>query len=560
MLYKTYLTAARIYIIVFSTLVILIASEATFLAQELAPENYVQPQPSQIQPPQIRKSMPPRPVQMLSPSSQQSMPFNPVQIPPPLQQSDGASNPAEHNPLQTSESPFSSPLTPVKKGEISFNFDDADVFDVIRTVFGNILKLNYMIDPKVKGRINFKTVSPVPKDEVLLIMDALLKINGAGFVLEKGIYRILPISDIPGTTPKVFVYPLQNSKATHIASLLQSILTGSHRVPSVASGPRGGASMVASGTGFLVAAETRLLADEITNSLIVLATSSDYSFLEETIKKLDTVPRQVLIEVFIAEVTLQDQLQFGLEWLMKTNLKLDISPFKMNSDLKGYVAQNSDLLPDKLTGLSGFSFMATDPDGTMRGLLHALASDSKLNVLASPHIIAADNREARIQIGDQIPVATSQTTQIGTSNSIMTTIQYKDTGIILKVKPQINESGLVALELAQEVSDFSRQKILGTEQYIISKREASTNLVAQDGQTVIIGGLIKNKNEKTQEGIPLLKNIPLLGYLFSSTNNATTRTEPLVLLTPHVIRSHKVNLFFLYRGRTQGTSNSSPVK
>jgi type II secretory pathway component GspD/PulD (secretin) len=436
----------------------------------------------------------------------------------------------------------------VKKGEISFNFDDADIFEVIQTVFGDILKVNYMVDPNIKGRVNFRTISPVPRDSVLPIMETLLALNDAGFVLDKDIYKIVPLGMIPGTTPKVFVYPLQNSKATHVASLLQTILSGTggtralpvqHRSSSSTPQPRTGASVAVAGNGSLVGPDTRLLADEITNSLIVLATPIDYGFIEETIKKLDTVPRQVLIEVLIAEVTLQDQLQFGLEWLMKTNLNFKLNPLKSGVDLKGYMGQNSDLLPDTAKGISGFSFMATDPDGTVRALLQALASDSKLNVLASPHIIAADNREAKIQIGDQVPIATSQSTQVGTSNSILTTIQYKDTGIILKVKPQINESGLVALEVVQEVSDFSQQKVLGTEQYVISKREASTNLVAQDGQTIIIGGLIKDRSNKTFEGIPFLSKIPILGYLFGSTTDSATRTELLVLLTPHVIRDHE---------------------
>ncbi len=496
---------------------------------------------------------------------------SPAQVPPPLPETNPQPSPAQL-PRSPSEPPPHSIRTTAKKGEISFNFDDADILEVIQTVFGDILKVNYMIDPSVKGRVNFRTVSTVPRDEVIPIMESLLKLNGAGCILDNDIYRIVPLAMIPGAIPKVFVYPLQNSKAAHVASLLQSILTGTtggprapsvqHKSASAAAQPKTGASLAAAGSGFMVGPDTRLLADEITNSLIVLATPADYGFIEETIKKLDTVPRQVLIEVLIAEITLQDQLQFGVEWLIKTNLNLKLNPLRSEVDLKGYMGQNSDLLPDTVKGVSGFSFMATDPDGTVRALLQALASDSKLNVLASPHIIAADNREAKIQIGDQVPIATSQSTQVGTSNSILTTIQYKDTGIILKVKPQINESGLVALEVVQEVSDFSRQKILGTEQYVISKREASTNLVAQDGQTIILGGLIKDRSNKTFEGIPFLRKIPVLGYLFGSTNDSTTRTELLVLLTPHVIRDHKkaVEVTTDYMNRLKGINKDQKIE
>ncbi|MCL5237667.1 MAG: hypothetical protein M1353_07460 [Nitrospirae bacterium] len=467
----------------------------------------------------------------------------------------------------------------VRKGEVSFNFDDADIYEVIQTVFGEILKLNYMIDPRVKGRVNFRTVAPVPREEVLPIMEVLLRLDGAGFVEENGIYKILPLNEIPGTTPSIFVYPLQNSKAAHIAGLLQTILSGATPPPGQpapqrtpggpaattrAAGSRPGAASYTAGTGFLVAPETRVLADEITNSLIVLATPADYGFIEETVKKLDTVPRQVMIEVLIAEVTLQDQLQFGLEWLISNDTKLRMDPFKRDINLGGFIGQNTGTLlsTDPTKGLSGFSYIATDAAGKVKALLQALASESKLNVLASPHILAADNREARIQIGDQVPIATSQATAVGTSNSILTTIQYKDTGTILRVKPQINESGLVALEVAQEVSDFSPQKVLGTDQFVISKRETTTNLVAQDGQTIVIGGLIRNSANKTKSGIPLLSKIPILGYLFGSTNSTKARTELIVLLTPHVVRNQQeaADMTSEYLGRLKSVSKDQRIE
>ncbi|MCL4492459.1 MAG: hypothetical protein M1510_11300 [Nitrospirae bacterium] len=460
----------------------------------------------------------------------------------------------------------------VRKGEVSFNFDDADIYEVIQTVFGEILKLNYMIDPRVKGRVNFRTVAPVPREEVLPIMEVLLRLDGAGFVEENGIYKILPLNEIPGTTPSIFVYPLQNSKAAHIAGLLQTILSGATPPPGQPAPQRtpGGpaattrAGAYTAGTGFLVAPETRVLADEITNSLIVLATPADYGFIEEKVKKLDTVPRQVMIEVLIAEVTLQDQLQFGLEWLISNDTKLRMDPFKRDINLGGFIGQNTGTLlsTDPTKGLSGFSYIATDAAGKVKALLQALASESKLNVLASPHILAADNREARIQIGDQVPIATSQATAVGTSNSILTTIQYKDTGTILRVKPQINESGLVALEVAQEVSDFSPQKVLGTDQFVISKRETTTNLVAQDGQTIVIGGLIRNSANKTKSGIPLLSKIPILGYLFGSTNSTKARTELIVLLTPHVVRNQQeaADMTSEYLGRLKSVSKDQRIE
>jgi general secretion pathway protein D len=154
-----------------------------------------------------------------------------------------------------------------------------------------------------------------------------------------------------------------------------------------------------------------------------------------------------------------------------------------------------------------------------------------------------DNREARIQVGSQIPIATSTTSYVTTStsensNPITSTIQYKDIGIILKVKPQINDSGLVSIELTQEVSSVGKTATIAGQGFSsIDKTETTTNLIAQDGETIIIGGLIREDATKEKNGIPLLSKIPLIGHLFSYSSTGTDRTELVILLTPHVIRS-----------------------
>jgi len=171
-----------------------------------------------------------------------------------------------------------------------------------------------------------------------------------------------------------------------------------------------------------------------------------------------------------------------------------------------------------------------------------MASNDLVTVLASPHIIAADNLEAKIQIGSQVPIATSQMSSVATSSTtgnILSTIQYQDVGTILKVKPQINESGIVSLEVSQEVTEANTQTVLGTQQFVFTKRAAETNVVANDGQTIVIGGLIQDNKEKSRTGIPFLNSIPILGYLFGSNDNKSTKTEIIVLLTPHVIRNQE---------------------
>ncbi len=530
-------------------------------------------------------------------------------------------------------------------GAVSFFFDDADIFEVSQTVFGDILRVNYVIDPKVKGRVNFRTVTPIPREEVLPIMEIIFRLNGIGYVEEKGLFRIVPLSDVAkelvyaqvgkdpehvaielfsfknvnlkdsmpeieiaiglhltgGTMrimpiyrlnsllviaaskehlnyvrkwvesfdkmfaearPKIFVYHLQNSKASHISSLLQAIFSGSSpaaapspttpatprpptttgapatTTPAAPAVPKTGAAATAAGTGFLVSADTRVFADEVTNSLIIVATPADYAFIQETVKKLDIVPRQVMIEAMIAEVELADDLTFGIAWSLKTDINItNIKPFDRDVSLGGIMGQRPSALTDAFTG-SGFTFLATDSKGIVRAKLEALASQAKIKMLASPHVLVSDNREAKILIGDQVPIATSETNVPGTTQ-IQRTIQYKDTGIILKVKPQVNEGGLISLEITQEVSNFFLQKIFDSDQVVIRKREAATNLVVQDGNTIIIGGLIREDIQSVREGLPLLSKIPLLGYLFGNTTDKEKRTELILLLTPYVVRNQQ---------------------
>lgn len=457
-------------------------------------------------------------------TEQQSAPLQPLQPPPPV--------PA--------------PM-PAKKEKISFNFDDADVFEVIRTVFGEILKVNYIIDPKVKGRVNLKTIVPIDKDTVIPLMQTILKQNGIGFIEEKGFYLIIPLTDMPGAAQKVFVYPVQNSKAKDVSSMLQQIFLGAKpaakaptapaRTPAAATPAPPPTLTETKGGEVLVGEATRIFSDDITNMLIILATPDDYAIIEETIKRIDIVPRQVLIEGLVARIDLTDKLNFGMQWLMKNDIKFVTEAGTIKTFIDG-------LALDARIPASNFTFTAFDRLGNTRILLQSLASEGKANILAAPHILVSDNREARIQVGSQVPIATQTATSPrdtgDRASTITSTIQYKDIGIILKVKPQVNEGGLVSLEISQEVSSLGdKVPIAGQDFQAINKTEATTNLVAQDGETIIIGGLIREDITKSSAGIPFLHKIPILGYLFGSKVNETTRNELIILLTPRVIRSQQ---------------------
>ena len=547
-------------------------------------------------------------------------------------------------PVPSPAFPAASTLSPgaSRRGQFALNFDDADVYSIIQTVFGEILKVNYVIDPRVKGRVTFRAIAPVPAEQVLPLMEVILRLNGIGIVEDNNLYRIVPISDIakepspvsygrdpakieatgkalvqvvpiidvqssdvlklitpfassnavlidvPKSNqiiiadtdasvkrllklvevfdneklkkrkPQVFVYQVQNSKAKDIAVLLQQIFTGaksgggtaadrspasspsrtgmeSLAAPMPAATGAGGPSQpqtstISTGGAALVSDFTKIISDEITNTIIVLSTPEDYEVIVKTIEQIDIVPRQVIIEGMIASVSLTDNLSLGLGALFKGSVSgydtsIGVNPGALNIN------------PLALTQ-AGFTFLVTDAAGIVRGLLSALATESKAKVLAAPHILVSDNRDAKIQVGQQVPLLTSETYgAVGVTPQ--RNYQYKDIGIILKVKPRINEGGLVSLEISQEISTSEKITLGGTEQLLLNKTEASTSLVVQDGQTIVIGGLIREDTNKTSSGVPFLSKIPIIGWLFGGTTDDVKRQELIILLTPRVIKNQK---------------------
>ncbi len=290
---------------------------------------------------------------------------------------------------------------------------------------------------------------------------------------------------------------------------------------------------------------TKIIADETMNLLVVLSLPDDYEIIKEAIKRIDIIPRQVVIEGLVAEVNLVDDFSLGISWA------LQLSRGGMGGVLGGVSGIVGFNMPDGAS-ISRPIAVPTDIDkgkfsfaGTVgadfRAIINTLATQSKAKLLAAPRILVSDNKEANINVGEQVPIVTSSTTSgAGADQSITSTIQYKDVGIILKVKPRINEGGLVTLDLTQEISSYSLQDISAsgttTEKgIVVSKTSAQTSLVVQNGQTIMIGGLIREDVSDGRSGIPLLSKIPVLGYLFGKTDQTNHRKELIILLTPRVI-------------------------
>ena len=249
----------------------------------------------------------------------------------------------------------------------------------------------------------------------------------------------------------------------------------------------------------------------------------------ELLRQLDTQTKQVLIEATIAELTLTDELQYGVEWYINNTIN--------GGPITGGTLGN---LGVGATGTTGMLFnFATDAStaAKLKATLNAFASKDKANILSTPRLTVLDNHEAVIQIGKDVPVATGEQTtasSTATNPTIQTSIQYRSVGIIMKVKPTINTEGLLTLELGVEVSDLSSTTGVG-DSPIILMRKVNTSVVAAHGQTVAMGGLIKESKEIVEKKVPLLGDIPLLGTLFKNTDTTTERTELLVLITPTIL-------------------------
>jgi len=645
------------------------------------------------------------------------------------------------DPSQPPVPPMTRPAMPPTGPGVTFNFDNADIYEVIR-VMAEIMKINYLIDPRVKGVVNIHTTGQLPAEEVFPVFQSILRLNGVTAVKKDGLYEIVPLSDaqktyvsptttqggakvpyeerytiqiiplkyipapeaaklikpflsdgaeiaehgpqniliisdvasnikkaldilalfdvdifvdtrvriypvlnadvtevakemerifssfevstksargvgitftpitrinsllvvssipnifekvegwlreldkIPGEGSKlsVFVYYVQNAKAKDLADVLKEVFVKAkekkgekgEKAAAPAETPRGAkpaptpgapgtlttpATSAAPGkeeTGGIPEGEIGIVVDEPTNSLIIKAFHRDYRSILETIKKLDIYPKQVLIEVLLAEVTLDETNQFGIEWAKF------VSSHVTTSRAQGAVAgQQPPVAGTTTTDSSGntttslgpfdaalptgtfFRYAIVELGGRLQAAIDLAASEDRLKVISSPHIIASNNKEAKIQVGSSQPILTNTYTTPGVTSTtgsgvVEGTIEYKDIGIILSLTPRISDGGLVSLEISIEDSNVLASAALGNLSNVpaFTKKTAKTILSIMEGQTIVLGGLISESKEKTSSGIPLLSKIPLIGGLFGFQTYEKKRDELILLMTPHII-------------------------
>jgi len=270
----------------------------------------------------------------------------------------------------------------------------------------------------------------------------------------------------------------------------------------------------------------KISCDEEQNSLIIMSYPSDYKKVERILEKLDVPSKEVLVEVTIAEVTLTDQLQFGIEWYLKHKGKF-IGEIKTLGGLG--------------IGGSGLNYSVVSSSEKFSLLLNTFAKKNLINIISTPHIVVLDGKKATINVGTQVPIVSSETTAPditgGSKPSILRNVQYRNTGVILSVKPTIISNNRIILEIHQELSEAQSNNISSIDSPIILNRSLTTTLVLNSDQTVLLGGLISQNRSKSRSEVPVLGDIPFVGNLFKTESQGKNKTELIILITPHVIEN-----------------------
>lgn len=422
--------------------------------------------------------------------------------------------------------PFSSPGAEVLKAEphlqkkaermIALDFNAVDLPVFVKFI-SELTGKNFVIDERVKGKVTIYSPTKISIDAAYALFLSVLELKGFSAVPSGDIIQILPAADVPPER-SINIYYLENANADEISKILTSL---SQKPP--ASPAPGRPSPKAE-----FEASIQIISDKPTNSLVITATPRDYDMLKEVIKKLDRKRRQVYVEAVIMEITVDKLREIGTDF----NALLGSA----NADIG--VLGGFNRSPEDFTTLASDLTGAGLPISTanIRAFIKALRSSSDANVLSTPQILTTDNQKAKIVVGQNVPFPTGSTVASGAQT--VRTIERKDVGITLEITPQILEGDRVRLDIRQEISSVvdTTETVLVDLGPSTNKREASTSVIVDNQQPVVIGGLIKDDIKKTESKIPLLGDIPLLGWLFKFQSKRNEKTNLLIFLTPYIVK------------------------
>lgn len=431
--------------------------------------------------------------------------------------------------------------------------DSFDI-DTLKGMSVGVFPIQYAEPKEVESAIGYilngtgqekKGASKLIKIIPLERLGSLLVVTPKAHLLDKVASWIKRLDKLPdsGAERQLYVYPVQNGTASHISELLGQLFgggsgqSGTSSRSGVAPGlkkqsvsasgkasTKSNTSSQSSGSSSVsIEGDVKVVADEDNNALLIYATSKEYRKIEMALTKLDVSPAQIMIEASIIEVTLNDSLEYGLEWAFKGGLG--------GGDVgAGTLGNTKDTSLATLT--QGFSYTLANPAGSIQAVLNALATDSLLNVISTPSIMVLDNKTASIKVGTDTPVQSgSSTTSTGV---VSNTITFKETGVSLEVTPSVNAGGMVTMQVSQKVIDVGAIDTASGQRSFLN-REFNTEIAVRSGESVVLGGLIRENQTEGSTGVPGLHSIPLFGALFGKKSTTKIKTELLVILTPRVL-------------------------
>ena len=481
---------------------------------------------------------------------------------------------------------------------VTLNFDDVEMPLFLKTM-SEITGKSFVLNDKVKGKINFVSSEDVPIDKVYDVVLSILRAQGFLAVpQEENIIHIYPVQEALKLTGSIYygtepvqvgveaiitqIVPLKNAAANDIVNVIRPmfpttlLLTAYQRTNVIiANGPSPTIHLLLSMIKLLDTpiptevsdihiynlensdAETmaqtlsnlastvpvrkekpqeeasaafserfKVVANKETNSLIIISAPDDYEKIKGIIRELDLKREQVLVEALIVEITLDDEESLGFDW----NAIIDTG-----TGMSGVVSSNTGLMAQSIQtgGLSGLTVgLLNGTIPSVWAILNANREKTNFKILSTPEIVTIDNQEAIITIGEQIPFLTSS--RVDENNNVISTYDYKDIGIVLKLTPHINKNGYITMEINQQVKKLVEGSTI-LENPSVYNREITSKITVKNERTIVIGGLIRDDTVNIEQKVPLLGDIPLLGLLFRKDTKQRIRTNLMIFITPHIV-------------------------
>ena len=430
--------------------------------------------------------------------------------------------------------------TASQPAKVSLDFNEIEI-PVFARFIGEITGKNFVLDETIKkqgGKISAFSPTKVSPDQAFNMFVAALEAARIGVVKKDGnLYQLVPMGDLPPERG-VFVYKLKHANATDLAAVLTNLVARSQTVAQITPGVR---PPIRPLTEF--EAPVQVFADKATNSIIVSSTKNAWTHIHAVIRDLDIRRKQVFVEAVILEVQVDRLRQIGTDPAQALGLGKS-GPFQGIGGLNTTppeLATIAQAVSGAAAGATAGSSLLLNTSN-VRAFLNLLMNLTDTNILSTPQVLAADNQKAKIVVGENRPFPTGQAQ--GITGGTLVTIERKDVGVTLELTPQVLEDDLIRLEIKQEITAIAENvaQTIGSGSASIpvgpttTKRSMETTTIAQDLQTVVVGGLVRDNITLSEKKIPFLGDIPWLGWLFKSQNRQTEKLNLLVFLTPHLVR------------------------